>query len=476
MFLRTRGGRVTAHARTPSLPIDHDQRKEEGGEGMATTMAARGLDIVVLGATGFTGMHVCQHIARLNLESARIKWGVAGRSDERIKSVVLDKLQAQGLPAPSATFLVDIKDANSVEAALSSAKLVLNCTGPYRFLGEPVVAAAIKTKTDYIDLCGEPEFMQRMYLEYHQSAQEAGVLVINACAFDSIPADLGALFTAKCFSDKGLVCSAIDSFLTLKAGPAGVCGHATTYECAVHGFGAVDDLRRIRKQIKEKYPPPELPRVGSQPPHREGPFSAPAELGKLCTEGNRLVAFKFPGADASVVRSTQETIARRGQKEYVSPFYSAFVAVPTWPAVMFGLFGSVFSLMTKSAWGRRTLLKYPEAFTNGIFSHEGPNEEQLAQSSFQMTFFGKGYKQGAVGDASPSSPPDATVICQCSGPEAGYVATPLIFVAVAQTLLEERGSLPEQGGVLTPGAAFGLEVGLLNRLNEAGVRFEELPQ
>ncbi|CAM9118001.1 unnamed protein product, partial [Ectocarpus sp. 8 AP-2014] len=86
------------------------------------------------------------------------------------------------------------------------ARLCLNCTGPYRFLGEAVVSACVDSGTDYIDLCGEPEFMQRMTLKFHEAAEAKGVLIIHACAFDSVPADLGCLFAATQFVSPA-VCS-----------------------------------------------------------------------------------------------------------------------------------------------------------------------------------------------------------------------------------------------------------------------------
>ncbi|CAN0385542.1 unnamed protein product, partial [Ectocarpus sp. 12 AP-2014] len=95
--------------------------------------------------------------------------------------------------------VVDNSDAAALREAVGRARLCLNCTGPYRFLGEAVVSACVDSGTDYIDLCGEPEFMQRMTLKFHEAAEAKGVLIMHACAFDSVPADLGCLFAAKQF-------------------------------------------------------------------------------------------------------------------------------------------------------------------------------------------------------------------------------------------------------------------------------------
>lgn len=88
-------------------------------------------------------------------------------------------------------FTADSNDRESLLSSFSKAKLVLNCTGPYRFLGEAVVEACITTGTHYMDLCGEPQFIETMINKYHTLATEKQVLVLHACAFDSVPADLG---------------------------------------------------------------------------------------------------------------------------------------------------------------------------------------------------------------------------------------------------------------------------------------------
>eukprot|EP00752_Nemacystus_decipiens_P018474 g16564.t1 len=451
-------------------------------------MAGRSLDILVVGASGFTGAYVCKDLARKISDGswAGVTWGIAGRSRTKLEDKVLAPLRAEGLSVPSeeSIFVVDNSDAVALSAAVGRARLCLNCTGPYRFLGEAVVSACVDSGTDYIDLCGEPEFMQRMTLNYHEKAQEKGVLVMHACAFDSVPADIGCIFTARQFAAPA-VCSAVSSFATLKTGPSGYSGHATTFECAVHGFGAAAELRKLRKDVQAKFPPVEIPRIGARPAEKGGPFYDN-------TPGVEAYCFKFPGADAAVVRSTQQALAARGEASGLCPYYSAyFTAGQMWGATQMVLYGGVFQTLAKSSWGRNLLLKNVEGFTRGLFSHEGPTEEQMKETSVEFTFIAKGYSsppaaaeapapadsgelETATAAAAPPGEPDMTVVTRIRSPEPGYVATPIIFLAVARCLLEERAELPVGGGVHTPGSVL-VNSSLIERLGKDGVVFEVVP-
>jgi short subunit dehydrogenase-like uncharacterized protein len=206
-------------------------------------MSLRNFDLVVYGATGFTGREVCFHLAQKN--DPHLRWAVAGRSKERLQTLCgeIERLSTRGvwafdkaLSLPDGILVGDISDEAGLRTNVTSkTRCLLNCTGPYRFLGEQVVSACIATSTDYLDLCGEPEFMDRMFLKYNEAAREAEVFVVHACAFDSVPADLGVLYTATEGFKSPAICTSVESFLTVSSGKSGVHGHLTTFEAAVHG-------------------------------------------------------------------------------------------------------------------------------------------------------------------------------------------------------------------------------------------------
>ena len=108
------------------------------------------------------------------------------------------------------------------------ASVIMNATGPYRFYGEAVVTACIAATTDYVDLCGEPEFIDRCLLRHADAAKSAGVVIVHSCAFDSVPADIGCLFTAIQFAPPAL-CDSVDMYhsFAVEGSPAGASAHAT---------------------------------------------------------------------------------------------------------------------------------------------------------------------------------------------------------------------------------------------------------
>jgi short subunit dehydrogenase-like uncharacterized protein len=145
--------------------------------------------------------------------------------------------------------LADVFDEPAMTFMCRSTTLLINCTGPYRLYGEPVIRACVAAGTHYLDITGEPQFIEMSMLRYHDEAVKNGSLVVNSCGFDSIPSDLGVVFATEQFPSDGC-CSTIETFISFE----GKRGHATTYECAVLGLGATDDLKALRKsqQIKVK--------------------------------------------------------------------------------------------------------------------------------------------------------------------------------------------------------------------------------
>jgi hypothetical protein len=301
----------------------------------------------------------------------------------------------------------------------------------------------------------------------------------TACAFDSVPADLGVLLTTRHFEPD--CCNAVSSYLSLQAGPAGIAGHYTTFECAVHGLADVAELRTIRRKIAEAFDIAPLKPPGPVLVKQPMFFYEPIE---------KKYAMTFMGADASVVRSSQRTLRERGEYVATAPQYSAFVYVPSvfYLAAILVL-GLLLQTLAGYPRGRALLLRYPRLFTAGMFSHEGPSKEQLKNTSFKMTLYGTGFSgPGGSGDTTGStlafnssrkysSEPGANqkkvVKVVVEGPEPGYVATPILLAALAQCALEERADMPP-GGVLTPASAFHNSDTIFTRLSDAGIKISVL--
>ena len=147
-------------------------------------------DIIVYGATGFTGRLVAEHLAGRYGVGGEVKWAMAGRSLEKLQQV-RDEI---GAPKDTPLIVADAGDPASVKAMVERTKAVLTTVGPYQLYGSDLVAACVAAGTDYLDLCGEPNWMAAMIRQHHEAAQKSGARILFSCGFDSIPFELGVYF------------------------------------------------------------------------------------------------------------------------------------------------------------------------------------------------------------------------------------------------------------------------------------------
>ncbi|RHY92102.1 hypothetical protein DYB37_003765 [Aphanomyces astaci] len=356
------------------------------------------------------------------------------------RAMILDKVRdVHDIPI----VLADALDELALTAMCQSTTLVINCTGPFRLFGEPVVRCCVAAGTHYVDISGEPQFIETMMLRYNEDARKNACVVVSACGFDSVPSDLGTVFTAQQFP-KGGACSSIEAFISTD----GKRAHATTYECIVLGLAAADELKQLRGNVAP------IPYVGPKLTLRNVGYDRRVQK----------YVVKFPGADASIVRNSQRHLVSTKDGAIPCRFaiYATFESVWTLVyLVVGGLF--LFSLGSFKA-GRALLIQYPQVFTFGFFNHAGPTEEELATTSFTFQFYAKGYTNiQSAGTASP----DWQVVTTVHGPEPGYIATSRMVTRCAKVLLDGH-VVPR--GVLTTASAFG-GTPLISELQQAGITF-----
>jgi short subunit dehydrogenase-like uncharacterized protein len=157
---------------------------------MAASQTDRAYDVVVYGASGFTGRLVAQHLVKTYGVGGDVRWAMAGRSRTRLEAVCTEIGAPDGLPL----ILADAAKPDTLLAMGRQTKAVISTVGPYQLYGEPLVAACAEAGTDYVDLCGEPAWMALMIAKYDAKAKASGARIVFSCGFDSIPFDLGAYF------------------------------------------------------------------------------------------------------------------------------------------------------------------------------------------------------------------------------------------------------------------------------------------
>ena len=150
-------------------------------------------DIVVYGATGFTGQLIAEYLAAQYKGDKQLKWAMAGRSLDKLKSV----RDAIGAPSDTPLVVADASDAASLKAMVDDTKSVITTVGPYQLYGNELITVCATSGTDYLDLCGEPVWMHQMIGKHEAAAQASGARIMFSCGYDSVPFELGTFFVQK---------------------------------------------------------------------------------------------------------------------------------------------------------------------------------------------------------------------------------------------------------------------------------------
>jgi short subunit dehydrogenase-like uncharacterized protein len=149
-------------------------------------------DIVVYGATGFTGQLVAEYLAAHYKNDAQLKWAMAGRSKDKLAKV----RDAIGAPAETPLIVADASDPASLKAMIDQTRSVVTTVGPYLLYGNELIAGCAALGVDYLDLCGEVPWMRRMIDAHQATAERSGARIMFSCGYDSLPFELG-VFTCQ---------------------------------------------------------------------------------------------------------------------------------------------------------------------------------------------------------------------------------------------------------------------------------------
>ena len=417
-------------------------------------MAAKKFDLVIFGASGFTGQFVVDEVCKV-AEEENLTWAVAGRNMTKLQKVLNEasnRTDKNLLETP--IIVADTSSKSSLEEMAKQAKIVLNCVGPYRFFGEPVVKACIEYGAHHLDISGEPQYLETMQLLYHTKAKENNVLIIGATGFDSVPAESGIMYLQDKFKSGQL--ANVESFLSIQTGPAGGAINFATYESAVYGLSNAKELVSLRKSL---YSEP-MPKVQHRLPKRSGLFFS-KEVRKWC--------LPFMGSDKSVVYRTIRSHFSGGVLKSPIEFFPYMCMSSLFSALKFVMFGVIFNFLCHSSVGRWLLLKFPHILTMGAVKKGGPSREQIDGTSFTMTFVGRGFD--SLESMNNGGKPDRQITARLTAPELGYVTTTICMVQCAAIVLKEKDQMQYNSGVLTPGAAF-FGTSLIQRLDQHNVKIE----
>ncbi len=386
-------------------------------------MTEREHDVVVFGATGFTGDLTAEYLAAHADEGTR--WAIAGRSPAKLEHLRAGLTGINSACADLPIVQADVADAASLRELAESSKVVITTVGPYINYGEPLVAACAAAGTDYVDLTGEPEFVDLMWLRHHAEAERTGARLVHSCGFDSLPYDLGAQFTVGHLPEDAPI--KLEGFVRFRVIPSG-----GTYHSAVNIMGRLRQGARVARQRRDQ--------EGSPPGRRVRGVAGPPRHDSFA--GGWIVA--LPTIDPPTVLRSARALPRYGP-DFSYAHYLVVKRLPT----LVGL-----GLGTAAAIALAQLPPVREAMLRLKDAGEGPSPEQRAKCWFRLRFMGES---------------DGTrVMTEASGEDPGYGGTAKMLAQSALCLAHDQ--LPETAGQVTPAMAMGQP--LLERLQRVGVRFE----
>jgi short subunit dehydrogenase-like uncharacterized protein len=391
---------------------------------MTLVAAERQYDLALFGATGFTGGLTARYLA--TNAPRGLRWALVGRNREKLQRAAarLSPELGEGVPAPE-LIEAEATDPRSLGRLAQATRVVATTVGPYALHGEPLVAACAAAGTDYADLTGEPEFVDRIWLGYHEQAQRSGARLVHCCGFDSIPHDLGVYFTVKQLPED--VPLRIDGYVRMGAEFSG-----GTFSSAINGFGRARQTVSVARRRRQAEQRPTGRRIHSG-----------AALVRRDRELGGWVA-PLPTIDGQIVRRSAAALERYGPDfsyghNVVAKHLAAIAAVAA------GVGGAL--ALAQLPPTRRLLLEAVRS------PGEGPSEEVRAKSWFEVTFVGEGGGE--------------RVRTEVFGGDPCYDETAKMLAESALCLAFDE--LPETAGQVTTAEAMG--EALLDRLQEAGIGF-----
>lgn len=399
-------------------------------------MASREFDIVLFGATGFTGALVGKALA--DTAPAGLRWAVAGRNGQKLS----DTVKSWGNAASGVEcIVVDANDAAALRSLAARTTVVVTTVGPYLRLGLPLVMACAEAGTHYADLTGEPPFIRRSIDAAHAIAKTSGARIVHCCGFDSIPSDLGTRFLQERAIADGGPCDLVR--FTLVAMSGGFSGGTAHSLLGVVEAAAADPL--ARKVLKDPY---SLVPDGPRGPDRGDAFAVSFDDDVKGWVG----PFVMGSINTRVVRRSNHLLAQRYGDAFSYLEQQRFGSGAKGRLLAHGVQLGLGAVVAAAASGPgRALLGtvFPAPGT-------GPSQESRDNGFFTAHIHGRRTADGAHYKAIVAGHKDP-----------GYAGTAIMLSQSALCLAKD--DLDSPGGVTTPAAAMGLS--LVARLQAQGMGF-----
>jgi short subunit dehydrogenase-like uncharacterized protein len=404
----------------------------------------RDFEIVLWGATGYTGRLVAERLASTPASSA-LRWALAGRDRRKLEGVRAALAAAMPAAASLPILIGDASDPASLDAIAARTQVVCTTVGPYAQHGSALVAACVRAGTHSCDLTGELPWIRRMIDAHHEAARSTGARIVNCCGFDSVPSDLGVFMLHEAMRARGQGLARVDAFFGESSG--GFSGGTVASM-----MGMMEEATgepKVRRLLDDPYALDPMPREGGRDVRDARGVSFEPRLGCWTAP------FAMATINTRIVRRSNAIAGYPYGKEFR---YVERMSLPTGRAglvaalaVAGGTLGFLVAMSAKPL--RKAIGRWLPA------PGAGPTPEQRARGHFIVRLFALGdgglVLRGEIGDRR----------------DPGYGSTAVMLSESALCLA--RDPLLTPGGVLTP--AFAMGDALLTRLRAAGMtwRVEE---
>ena len=410
---------------------------------------SRDHDIVLWGATGFTGRLVAEHLVG-RLAATGVRLALGGRDRKRLEAIRRELTRISPAAAELPLIVADSHDRASLDAMASATEVVCSTVGPYAVHGHELVAACVERETDYCDLTGEVQFIRQTIDRHHEAARASGTRIVHCCGFDSIPSDLGTLVLQETAAARhGAPFN--DITFVLRGSRGGFSGGTVASLVNVLDEAASD--RSVRRVLTDPYAlNPEGERQGPDGPDQSGP-RFDDRLGRWTGP------FVMAAINTRVVRRSNALLDWRYGRDFSYREVTGFGPGLRGRLAATAMAGGLGALVGALGWGptrsllRRTLLPSPG---------DGPDRRARERGFFTIDLHGRGTSKD--GEASTGR------IRVHGDHDPGYGETSRMLGESALCLALDGAELDSPGGVLTPAVALGLR--LVERLRRVGMVFE----
>ncbi len=393
---------------------------------------SREFDIIIWGASGFTGRLVAEYLFKQYGTSGNLKWAMAGRNQEKLETV-----RASIADTSVPIVVAESSDEASIKQMVLRTKVICTTVGPYAIYGSKLVAACVENKAHYCDLAGEVQWMRQMIDKHQEAAQANGVKIVHSCGFDSIPSDLGVYFIQReAKAQKGQRAKKIS--MRVAAMKGGLSGG--TYASLSNVMGQAQQDKSIYKVLTNPY--------GLNPTDQQEGEDCPDLMSVVFdkTSQSYVGPFIMAGINTKVVRRSNALSNYSYGKDF--RYDEATLSGKGFKGKMRGILAAI-PLMFMTAKPKSVL----KSIANKLLPKpgEGPNKEQRENGFYNLRFYvtledGSSAMAKVTGDKDP-----------------GYGSTSKMLGETAVCLAVDE--LPKISGVLTPSVAMG--DALLQRLEQS---------